>query len=247
MLEWEAPAAILEVRPYNEADALVTVLTEVQGACRGLVRGGLSRRQVAVWQKGNLVQARWVARTADQLGTLSAELVQAAAARVMDDALALGVLTAACAVAEGALPEQAPAPIVFGGLVGLLAGLSEDAAPVETLVRWELGLLTELGYGLDLRSCAVTGAETGLRLVSPRTGRAVSEEGAGRWADRLLALPGFLRDEGPGASTDWRDGLALTGHFLARDVFGLRHRPLPAARGLLYDQVVALVRESDWR
>ena len=243
MPEWDAPAIVLDARAYNEADALVTVMTESHGAHRGLARGGASRRHAALWQPGNLVQARWVARLSDQLGSLTGELVHAAAARVMDDALRLGVLSAACAVAEGALPEREAHPIVFGGLVGLVSELPGDGAAVATLVRWEASLLAELGYGLDLSACAVTGETGGLGFVSPRSGRAVSVGAAGVWAGRLLVLPGFLFGGGGGAG-DWRDGLRLTGHFLARDVFGLRNRPLPGARSMLYERVSALALES---
>ena len=241
-MEWEAPAIVLDARPHNEADALVTVMTELHGTHRGLAHGGLSRRHASLWQRGNLVHARWMGRLADNLGALTAELVTPCAALAMDDAMALGVLSAACAVAEGALPEREAHPIVFGGLVGLVAGLPADAAPLETLVRWEAALLAELGYGLDLASCAVTGATTGLRFVSPRTGRAVAV--AGEWESRLLALPGFLIGDGAGDMAAWRDGLRLTGHFLARDAFGHHHRPVPAARLMLYDRVASLAADS---
>ncbi len=238
-VEWEAPAVVLDVRPYNDADALVTLMTEPHGAHRGLVRGGLSRRHAALWLPGNLVQARWVARLSDQLGTITAELVHPGAALAMDDALLLAILSSACAVAEGALPDREPHPIVFGGLVGLVAGLAADAAPLETLVRWEASLLAELGYGLDLSCCAVTGQPAGLGYVSPRTGRAVSNAAARAWAERLLPLPPFLLGA-PGTPAAWHDGLRLTGHFLTRDAFGHQHRPLPAARAMLLDRAAAL-------
>jgi DNA repair protein RecO (recombination protein O) len=243
-MEWEAPAVILDVRPINEADALVTVMTELYGAHRGMARGGLSRRQASLWQRGNLVQARWVARLSDQLGSLTAELVHAGAALAMDDALGLQILSASCVVAEGALPEREAHPIVFGGLVGLIIDLATDPAPVETLVRWEASLLGELGYGIDLSSCAITGETRGLRFVSPRSGRAVSAAAAGVWENRLLALPPFLVGEGAGDAAAWRDGLRLTGHFLTRDAFGLRHHPLPPARAMLYDRVASMAEES---
>lgn len=235
-MEWEGPAVVLDARPYSEADVLVTVMNETHGAHRGLARGGASRKHVSLWQRGNLVQARWVARLSDQLGSITAELVHAGAARAMDDALQLAILSSACMVAEGALPEREAHPIVFGGLVGLIAGLEEDAAPLETLVWWEAALLTELGYGLDL-----SGAD--IAYVSPRTGRAVSAAAAGVWVERLLPLPRFLLGGG-GDAAGWRDGLRLTGHFLARDAFGHQHLPLPAARVMLYDRVAALAAES---
>ncbi len=240
MPEWQAPAVVLAARPYGEGDALVTVLTEAEGLRRGLARGGGSRGQAALWQPGNLVQARWIARLADQLGALSAELVHPGAALAMDDPIALGVLSAACTVAEGAIPEQEAHPAVFAGLVQLIAGLSQGAGALADLVRWEAILLTDLGYGMDLSCCAVTGGTAGLAYVSPRTGRAVSVGAAGVWTERLLRLPAFLVGDDEGGPADWRDGLALTAHFLARDAFGHQHRPLPPARLLLADQVARL-------
>lgn len=240
MIEWTAPAVVLDARPHGEADALVSVMTEEHGAHRGLARGGGGRRQAALWQQGNLVQARWIARLPDQLGTLTAEPVRAGAARVMDDPLRLQILAAACAVADGALPEREPHRVVFGGLVGLIDNLPTDPAPLETLVRWEAALLAELGYGLDTTRCAVTGTTENLHHVSPRTGRAVSDAAVGEWATRLLPLPTFLTTTEPGNPQAWRDGLRLTGHFLERDAFGHHHRPLPGARTMLYDRVAAL-------
>lgn len=220
---------MLEARLLNEADALATVLAGAGGLWRGLVRGGLSRRHAATWQAGNLLAARWVARLADQLGHLTGELVHPGAALVMEDAPRLAVLQAACAVAAAALPEREAHPATFAGLVRLIAGLPGDASPCASLVRWELTLLTELGYGLDLAACAVTGTREELAYVSPRTGRAVSRAAAGPWAPRLLALPAFLR----GGEGGEAEGLRLTGFFLARDAFGARHREVPWARRML--------------
>ena len=239
-MEWEAPAVVLAARPYGEGDALATVLTEAQGAQRGLARGGASRARASLWQPGNLVQARWVARLADQLGSVTAELAHPGAALAMDDPLALAILSSACAVAEGALPEREPHPRVFAGLVHLIANLAQGADALTELVRWETTLLGELGYGLDLSGCAVTGEVAGLAYVSPRTGRAVSDDAAGEWRARLLRLPGFLVGANTAGPDDWRDGLKLTGHFLERDAFGHAHRPLPLARHMLYDRVLGL-------
>ncbi len=243
-MDWDAPAIVLEARPYGEADAVATVMTQAHGTHRGLARGGLSRGKAAIWQPGNIVQARWVGRLADQLGGISAELVHPAAALAMDDPLTLEMLRAACAVAEGALPEREPHPRVFGGLLHLLAHLSQGAALLADLIRWEAALLADLGYGLDFSACAVTGSNARLAFVSPRTGRAVSEEAAGEWRARLLPLPVLLLHEEQGTPADWRDGLKLTGHFLARDAFGHHHRPLPPARLALYDRVAALAQSE---
>jgi DNA repair protein RecO (recombination protein O) len=244
-MEWQAPGIVLDVRPYGENDAIATILTEEHGAHRGLVRGGQSRAKVALWQKGSLVEARWTGRLADQLGNFTAELVHPAAASIMDEPLLLAILASACAVAEGALIDRAPAPAVFDGLVHLLARLPLGERMVGDLVRWERTLLGDLGYGLDLSVCAVTGSRDNLRYVSPRTGRAVSEEAAGAWRERLLPLPAFLlTDESVGDAAEWLDGLRLTGHFLARDAFGQHHKPLPAARLALTDRAERLALDE---
>jgi DNA repair protein RecO (recombination protein O) len=133
---------------------------------------------------------------------------------------------------------------VFHGLVHLVPRLPQGTAMLNDLILWETALLADLGYGLDLASCAVTGETAGLAFVSPRTGRAVTEAAAGLWKSRLLRLPNFLAGGDTAEPADWRDGLALTGHFLARDAFGAQHRPLPQARQMLYDRVAALAGES---
>ena len=239
-MEWDAPAIVLDARPYGEGDAIVTVITEAHGLHRGLVRGGASRSGAAIWQAGNFLLVRWVARLSDQLGHFTGELVHAGAAMVMDDRLALAMLSSACAVAEGALPEREAHPRVFDGLVGLIPRLPQAEAMLPDLIRWETLLLAELGYGLDLEVCAVTGETAGLAWVSPRSGRAVTEAAADAWKHRLLKLPGFLVGGNSAGPEDWRDGLKLTGHFLERDAFGHHHRPLPQARRMLYDQIEAL-------
>jgi DNA repair protein RecO (recombination protein O) len=220
-------------------------MTEEHGLHRGLVRGGSARSQVAVWQAGNFVSVRWTGRLAEQLGHFRAELIHSGAALVMEHPIKLAMLSAACAIAEGALPEREPHPRVFDGLLRLLARLPEGVGMLADLVRWETLLLAELGYGLDLTACAVTGHTTGLAFVSPRTGRAVTAEAAGEWVGRLLTLPSFLVGGNIASAADWRDGLRLTAHFLARDAFGHHHKPLPQARQMLYDRVAALAAESE--
>lgn len=247
--EWHAPAIVLATRPHGEGGAVITVLTEAHGRHAGLAKGGASRGQAALWQPGNLVEVRWVARLADQLGSISGEMVHAAASLALDDALALSVLTAACAVADGALPERQAHPGSFHGLVGVIAALArgpDHALPL--LVHWEATLLTELGYGLDLTTCAATGTTENLAYVSPKSGRAVSAEAGAPYADRLLHLPPFLRDATqPSDVKEWLAGLRVTGFFLTRDAFGLQHRPLPPAREALQDRLTLMTGPSDGR
>jgi len=241
-IEWTAPAVVLDVRPHGEGGAVVTLLTEAHGRHAGLAKGGSSRAQAGLWLPGNLAEVRWFARLPDQLGALTGEMVHPAAALAMEDPLALAVLASACAIATDALPEREPCPRAFHGLVSLIGHLAGGAEGVMAdVVRWEALVLTELGYGLDLSACAVTGARQGLTHVSPRTGRAVCAEAAAPYLDRLLPLPAFLLDDAdPGAPADWDAGLRLTGHFLERDAFGARHRPVPEARHRLADRVAAL-------
>lgn len=241
---WEAPAIVLQARPYGENDALVQVLTAESGLWSGLVRGGQGRHHAPNWQSGNLVMAAWSARLSDQLGTLSGELVHASAAAVLEDALALTMLRALCAVAAGTLPERESHPALFDSLIPLLVALPRGQAVLPDLIRWELLLLRQLGFGLDLTCCAVSGARTGLAFVSPRSGHAVSAEAAGDWRDRLLPLPAFLVADGPARFADLHDGLALTGHFLARDAFGQTNRPLPQPRIELAERVARLAAEE---
>lgn len=243
-MEWDAPAIVLDIRPYGEGDAIATVMTEEHGTHRGLARGGASRGKAAVWQPGNMVHVRWTARLSDQLGAFTGELIHACAADAMQDALALAMLTAACATAEGALPEREPHPRIFDGLLRLIPRLTLGDSMLTELIRWELTVLSDLGYGLDITSCAITGRTGDLAYVSPKTGRAVTAEGAGEWAARLLPLPRFLTGNLPPDPAQWRDGLHLTGHFLTRDAFGHQHRPLPQARRMLYERVAAMAEQN---
>ena len=241
-VEWTAPAVVLEVRPHGEGGAVVTLMTEEHGRHAGLAKGGGSRAQAGLWLPGNLIEAHWFARLPEQLGALSGEMVHPAAALAMEDPLALALLSSACAIATDALPEREPHPRAFAGLVSLIGHLAGGAEGVMAdYIRWEAVVLAELGYGLDLAACAVTGATAGLTHVSPRTGRAVSAAAAEPYAGRLLALPAFLLDGADqGDPAAWDAGLRLTGHFLDRDAFGARHRAVPEARHRLADRVAAL-------
>lgn len=240
METWEDEAVVLSARPHGEGHAIATVFTRTQGVRRGLVYGGAGRRGRATWQPGNVLAARWQARLSDQLGRLEGEAVLAVSAAALEDPLALAVVASACAVAEAALPEAEPHPRAYAALVALLGGLDAGEGLVAEYVRWEIVLLSELGYGLDLSACALTGLREGLAYVSPRTGRAVTAAAAGPWRERLLPLPAFLvAASAPSSPADLADGLRLTGHFLARDVFGAAHRPPPASRERLVAAVAS--------
>jgi DNA repair protein RecO (recombination protein O) len=244
-MEWTDEAIVLATRPHGEGAAIAHLLTRAQGRHAGLVHGGAGRSKRATVEIGNRVHATWRARLAEHLGTLTLEATHFHAAALLDDAARLAALTAACAVADTALPEREPHPALYAGtcaLLGLLESAGDTVWPA-AYVRWELGLLGELGFGLDLTRCAATGASDDLAWVSPRTGRAVSRAAGEPYRDQLLPLPAFLvggapAGEGAGEPAEIAAGLALTGHFLAAQVYAPFNRPPPAAR----DRLVALLR-----
>lgn len=238
MMEWQDKAIVLGARPHGEGHALVTLLTRDNGLWTALVRGGASRRLAPVLQPGTAVAARWRARLSDQLGHFTLEPVKEHAATLLRDPDALAGLTAACAVAAGALAEREAVPDIHEGLTILLETLGTPDVWPPVLVRWELGVLESLGFGLDLGRCAVTGTRDDLSHVSPRTGRAVCRTAAAPYEDRLLILPPFLLSRQMRAdASDWLQGMALTGFFLERHVFAARNRPLPEARLRLVDRL----------
>ena len=221
---------------------MVARLLTPLGLWRGLAKGGASRRQAAIWQRGNILSVRWVARVDSQLGAFTGELVRPVAALAMGTPETLEILNAACALAAGALPEREAAPDTFAGLMRLLAGIDIPGFPLPELARWEVTLLRELGFGLDFSTSA--GGNDRLAYISPRTGRAVTLSEAGEWVDRLFPLPDFLIGEAPASLADCVAALRITGHFLARDVFGARHRPLPPARVGLYERLSRSLEEE---
>ena len=236
----ETQAIVCAVRGHGEHGAIARALTPSDGVQPGFVRGGKSRRLRPVLVPGNLIQAEYRARTEDQLAQLAVELVHSRA-HLLSEALAAAGIDWACALTAAALPEAQPYPRLYQALDGLLAAV--EAAPSArgwsaALARYELLLLSELGFGLDLAECAATGARDGLAFVSPKSGRAVSAGGAGEYRDRLLPLPAYLLN-GAGAPgwAEIRDGLRLTGHFLARDLLIERQADVLAARERLVERL----------
>lgn len=234
-MDWQDEGCIIAVRAHGETAAIIEVFTAAHGRHAGVVRGGASRRMAAVLQPGSQVAVHWQARLSEHMGVFAVEPMQSRAG-LMGDRLALAGLNAICGMLHVALPEREAHLPLWRATMALLAGLERDPDwPVEYL-RWEALLLEELGFGLDLGRCAVTGAREGLAFVSPKTGRAVSVAGAGDWAARLLPLPTVLLGQGQASTQELAQGFAVTGHFLTRCLEPvLKDRPLPAARGRLID------------
>ena len=239
MIEWQDEAIVLASRPHGETSSLVSLLTRTQGRHMGMVQGGQSRSKSSSLQQGQQVQATWRARLSDQLGQYTLEPCAPYPAGVLDDAMALAGLSSACAVADGALPEREAHPAVYEGFMALLALFSTPAWPY-AYVKWEMGLLAELGYGINLASCAVTGQvdspQSPLTHVSPRSGRAVCAEAAAPFVEKLLPLPGFLVGRAEVTPQALVDGLRLTGHFLEKTVFAVQNKGMPPARKRLIER-----------
>ncbi len=238
-----AEAIILSIRAHGEHGAVVRALTPADGVQPGYVRGGRSRAMRPVLQPANLVLGEWRARTADALPGLTVELLHSRAP-LYDEPLAAAALDWATALTAAALPEGQPYPHLHAALDGLLGAI--EAAPgargwAVALVRYELLVLAELGFGLDLDRCVVTGAVDDLAFVSPKSGGAVSRAAATGYEARLLALPAFVR---AGGAAEWPDilaGLALTGHFLERDLLHGRAADALAARARLVERLTRAV------
>ncbi|ATQ42750.1 DNA repair protein RecO [Caulobacter mirabilis] len=242
-MEWEDEAYVLSARAHGETGAIVDLLTERHGRWAAHVAGGASRRMKPFLQAGSRVLVGYHARVPDQLGSARLEPVGEGASALFDDPLALAGLAAAAAVAAGALPEREPHPGAFHAFEALTAAFALPEVWPAVFVRFEAGLLEELGFGLDLSRCAATGAVDDLVWVSPRTGRAVSRQAGEPYADRLLPLPRFLlSSQGGLGEGDIRTGFDLTGHFLEQFVFGPLNRPLPPARVWLIEKLAEAER-----
>ena len=240
-MEWSETGIVLSARRHGENAAVVSLLTEHHGRHAGLVQGARGRRGRGLYQPGNELAARWQARLAEHLGRYTCELVRARASLLLDDPPRLAALAAVCALTEATLPERQPYPQVYGATGHLLDALEASENWAETLVRWELALLGELGFGLDLSACAATGAVEGLVYVSPRSGRAVSGEAGAPYAEKLLPLPPFLTrpDDDAASAADIVAGLRLTGWFLEKHVFAGQGGRMPAARERFIDRLQA--------
>ena len=234
-MHWEDDGIVLARRPYGETSAVLELLTRNHGRHLGLLRGG--RKQAAQLQMGNSLRAIWRARLSDHLGHYTVEPLMLRAARIMEDADALTGLRAACALLSDSLPERDPHPELFEGLTVLLDCMGDPAVWPALYVRFEVGLLEALGFGLALDRCAVTGSREDLSYVSPKSGRAVSSAAAGEYAARLLKLPPFLLGaQNRPLPGDVANGLKLTGFFLEERVFLPHGKRLPAARQALAER-----------
>jgi DNA repair protein RecO (recombination protein O) len=242
-MNWEGPAIILSARAHGEGAAVVQLIAREHGRYAGFVHG--RRRQSAALQPGSLVEARWRSRVAENLGVITLEATAVRASAALLDRTVLAALSAACAIAESVLPERDPHPAVFDALDLVFSNLGEAHLWPALYVRWELGLLTDLGFGLELERCALTGTREDLGFISPKSGKAASRAAGAPHVDKLLALPRFLTSDALGNGPSWADiadGLALTGHFLETRLYAAHNATLPDARGRLAAEIARLAK-----
>jgi DNA repair protein RecO (recombination protein O) len=235
-MQWTDEALVLGLRRQGETSVILELMTRNHGRHLGLVHGGRSRRMQPVLQAGNRVQATWRARLDESLGAFVVEPIESVAARLMGSGLALYGMSHLAGLLR-LLPERDPHPELFAAAGLLVAHLDDPDIAPPLMVRFELALLAELGFGLDLAACAATGGNDALIYVSPRSGRAVSASAGEPYRDKLLALPDFLRERSPGTglpmtpdARDVTEGFTLTGYFLDQHIWGPRAIPVPEER-----------------
>ncbi|WP_371170339.1 DNA repair protein RecO [Aliiroseovarius sp. 2305UL8-7] len=236
-MDWRDQGALLSVRKHGETSAIIEVFTENHGRHAGVVRGGTSRKIAPILQPGAQLDVAWRARLEEHIGSYTVEPLRSRAL-ILSDRSALAGLNAITALLGFALPEREPHPQLYRQTQAMLDLLGTNEAWPTAYLKWEMALLEEMGFGLDLSGCAVTGAIDDLAYVSPKSGRAVSAEGAGEWAEKLLPLPPDMLGPGSGDLGDVIDGLKTTGHFLMHQLaHSLGDKPLPEARARLIDRL----------
>lgn len=234
MIEWRDDGILLSVRPHGETSAIGEAFCREHGRHAGVVLGGISRRMRPFLQPGVLARLDWRARLDEHLGHFTVEPLRNRAATALGDRLALAGIGAVTALLAQALPERAPHPALWDRTDALLDLLPDGEVWPLAYLQWEVALLDEMGFGLDLGACAVTGRMDDLQYLSPRTGRAVSAQGAGAYAPRLLPLPPVLRGQGEAGNAEIAQALAVTGHFIGERLMP-EGRDLPAARARLVE------------
>ncbi len=228
-MEWRDEGILLATWPHGETSAVAEVFTALHGRHGGMVRGGASRRMAPLLQPGAQLDLHWRARLEEHMGSFTVEPLRARAGTILSDRLALLALGSVCALCRYALPERLAYPGLYAATCEVLDRLGQPGW-LRAYALWELHLLEETGFGLDLGQCAVTGAQAGLAYVSPRTGRAVTRAAAGDYAPRLLPLPEGLAPGGALDAQGLAQALHLSGYFLHHWLAEAIGRPLPEAR-----------------
>ncbi len=242
-MQWTDEAIVLGVKRHGETSVILELMTAERGRHLGLVRGGAGTRLRGVLQPGNSLRATWRARLDDHLGNYAVEGLNLRAAGVLPAAHAVHGVTHLAALCR-LLAEREPHPRIYAALEDILGAIDAPFDAAVAIARFELDLLAELGFGLDLSSCAATGVTADLIYVSPRSARAVSRAAGEEYRDRLLRLPAFLRDDAAADATAIADAFALTGFFLDRHAFSPRGLSMPSERARFITAVMRQLANS---
>lgn len=245
MIEWREEGVLLAVRKHGETSVISEVFTEKRGRHLGVIRGGTGRKLSPILQPGTQLDLTWKARLEDHLGAFTVEPLRSRMGATLGQPLALLGLGAVTALLVSSLPERMPYPKLYRRSAALLDLLGNPTLWPLAYLQWEMALLTELGFGLDLTQCAATGQSENLHYVSPKTGRAVSQDGAGDWAPKLLPLPPVLRGRGNANVAEILRGLDVTGHFIEQKLLQEQGViALPAARERLLDVLEKIAKSE---
>ena len=247
MEHWSDQGIVLSARAHGEGGAIVSLLTENHGRHAGYLHGGMSSKKRNMSEIGTYVKAQWNARLSDNLGTYSFEIEQGLSPTILAHSLKLPALQSACTLCHEALPEREGHGGLYHGLLALMESMEDDYWGV-SYVMWEIQLLRELGFHMELNKCAGQGDANNLTHVSPKTGRAVSAEQAVPYKDKLLDLPNFLRPEnvrsgGVGDEVDILKGLEMTAYFLTHWAFIHHTQGVPQVRTLFQERYESVVKK----
>jgi DNA repair protein RecO (recombination protein O) len=246
-MQWTDEGIVLGVKRHGETSVILELMTQARGRHLGLVRGGVGTRLRGVLQPGNSLRATWRARLDEHLGNYAVEGINLRAAGFLTAAHAVHGVTHLAALCR-LLAEREPHGAIYGALEDILDRLDEPRIAAPAIARFELAFLAELGFGLDLESCAATGATTELVYVSPRSGRAVSRAAGEAYHDKLMVLPAFLRDDAmPASPADLASAFALTGFFLDRHAFAPRGLAMPEVRAQFVTTMARAVAAAESR
>ena len=238
MIEWRDTAILLTARVHGENAVIIEVLTPHHGKQAGVVRGGTSRKMSPVLQPGAQLDVAWKARLEEHLGSFTVEPIRSRSVAAMGDRLSLAGMNAVCTLLARVLPDREIHAPLFHRTEALLDLLGQSDIWPLAYLQWEMALLAELGFALDLSVCAVNGVTDDLIYISPKSGRAVSRSGAGEWADRMLALWPVMRGEGDASGAEIADALGTTGYFIEHKLFkSLGDGSPPAARDRLIEAI----------
>ena len=239
-MQWQDKGIVLSSKKYGEHSLIIRFLTEEHGVYSGLVKFGLSKKQKFLYEPGNLLSISWVARLPEHMGSFRCDTIKLYTSKVMGKSSHLAALTSHCSLEQVFLPERERCKNIYNNSIKFIEQLSVDNDSwLYDYVRWEISFLEQLGYGLTLNKCAVTGKNNDLLYVSPKTGRAISKVAAGKWVNKLLPLPSFLinkEKDNKILKTEFMKGILLTGFFLSKyaDSVGVK---LPYARNFFINKI----------